>query len=59
MFELNQTLVFNLRTNREKNAIKKKNDITNLKKYNILFDNIKRSFELILMSEIDPVPIWE
>lgn len=59
MFELNQTLVFNLRTNREKNAIKKKNDITNLKKYNILFDNIKRSFELILMSEIDPVPICE
>lgn len=41
--------------------LRKKNDITNLKKYNILFDNIKRSFELhvILMSEIDPVPICE
>lgn len=39
--------------------LRKKTDITNLKKYNILFDNIKRSFELILMSEIDPVPICE
>lgn len=30
MFELNQTLVFNLKTNQEKNTIKIKNYITNL-----------------------------
>lgn len=30
MFELNQTLVFNLKTNQEKNTIKITNYITNL-----------------------------